>query len=198
LIDTLLYATTGIAVVGALSAWACTRNQAARLRDLQDRIDDALAAMAQPAEIVAEPSTVHLPSVSEDVHKQLLESIRTHRAEFVNREIPVGHYPNASGPAATAALMAKHPLYAKTGLPNQPVASLRPDTPKPTAGCPRCGDPQIDDGQGVKRCTGCGAWDYRGRSDGGVSGRPLRKCENCGESYKLPVNAVPVCPNCGD
>lgn len=77
---------------------------------------------------------------------------------------PVGKSPDLAAPFTRGSFecghpsttpLTKHPLYAKTGLPNQPVASLRPD-------------------------------------------RSMRKCENCGGSYKRPVNAVPVCPNCGD
>lgn len=142
MIDTLLYATTGIAVVGALAAWVYNCKRAARLRDLQERIDrfdDALAEMGQTATAFdcGHPSTTPL----------VLKRPVTPDSERV-----VGKSPDLAAPFTGEA---RHPLYAKTGLPNQPVASLRPD-------------------------------------------RSMRKCENCGESYKRPVNAVPVCPNCGD
>lgn len=50
---------------------------------------------------------------------------------------------------------AKHPLYAKTGLPNQPVASLRPDAPAPPRrACFVCG--YADRGPVGQPCPNCG------------------------------------------
>jgi rubredoxin len=145
MIDTLLYATTGIAVVGALAAWVCNRHQAARLRDLQERIDrfdDALAEMGQTATAFdcGHPSTTPM----------VLKRPVTPDSERV-----VGKSPDLAAPFTGEA---RHPLYAKTGLPNQPVASLRPGTPaplRPNWNCPNCSYRSYQPRVGKPRCPIC-------------------------------------------
>lgn len=211
MIDTLLYATTGIAVVGALAAWACTRNQAARLRDLQERIDrfdDALAAMepairpAFPAATVVESPLVVKVDTS-DIYAKVADDLRTDLAKAKALGLAYGVRPEGkspdlaapykrddgraawsppptpavsswlcaacdySGPADRSATEcpkcgrpagvpeSRHPLYAKTGLPNQPVASLRPDTLKPNWACPDYSCRSYQPRAGKPRCPIC-------------------------------------------
>lgn len=149
---------TSAAGIGAAAAtWVYDRRLAKRLTDLQRDVDylkdqirghadmlvkteAAIDKLRRPI-TVESPLTVHVPDVI------LKRPVTPDSMRAVGK--PSGLWDEVFTPDPEA----KHPLYAKTGLPNQPVASLRPDTParrcsvccytghwpgsKP---CPNCGD----------------------------------------------------------
>lgn len=188
MIDTLLYATTGIAVVCSLAAWVYNRKQAARLRDLQKRID-----------LYRSVADRLLPS---DLYKKVADDIRVDAAEIGVR--PEGKSPDLAAPYAEEA---KHPLYAKTGLPNQPVASLRPD-PTP---CSKCGKPRAwtagklyGKDATLAHCNECRVSETP-KAELVYTGYPLQRelflkpnwaCPDCSYRSYQPRAGKPRCPIC--
>lgn len=147
--------------IGAAAAtWVYDRRLAKRLTDMKARIealDDLLADLEQrtrpvfPATTVVESPLVVKVGMS-DTYAKVADDIRTDLAKAKALGVAYGVRPVGKSPDLAAPLT-KHPLYAKTGLPNQPVASLRPDKP-------------------ARRCLACGF------ADRGPDGQP---CPNCGD-----------------
>ena len=144
--------------IGAAAAtWVYDRRLAKRLTDLRRDVDYLKDQIRGHADMLVQTETaiVNLKRTESllpvnDAYERFVG--RFSRGDFPRGDNPVGKSPDLAAPY-TGCPVAKHPLYAKTGLPNQPVASLRPDTP-------------------ARRCLVCGY------ADRGPDGKP---CPNCGD-----------------
>jgi hypothetical protein len=143
--------------IGAAAAtWVSDCRLAKRLTDLKARIDDFDDALAKTEAAITALRRVSNREIPKDLYAKVADDIRTDVAKTKALGVRLDgkspdlaalyQAPPAIGPVA------KHPLYAKTGLPNQPVASLRP-TPARRCSvccytgqwpgsqpCPNCGD----------------------------------------------------------
>ncbi|CAB4162181.1 hypothetical protein UFOVP786_30 [uncultured Caudovirales phage] len=123
-----------------------------RVRDvdyLKDRVRENRERLDKTATAIAALQRVANRELPKDLYAKVADDNRTDLAKAKALGIAYGVRPAGKSPDLAAsykgepyeerlAPIAKHPLYAKTGLPNQPVASLRPDTPAPNWDCPNC------------------------------------------------------------
>lgn len=165
--------------IGAAAAtWVYDRRLAKRLTDLRRDVDYLKDQIRGHADMLVKTETaiaalqrVANCELPKDLYAKVADDIRTDLAKAKALDLAYGVRPEGKSPDLAApykgepyeemlAPIAKHPLYAKTGLPNQPVASLRPDAPAPNW-----------------RCTKCGQMFYRNRAE---TPRDI-VCPNCGD-----------------
>lgn len=140
----------------AVATWVYDRRLANRLTDLRRDVEnlkgrihglDYRVFQTESAIVNLKRIESHLPA--DDVYERFVG--RLHRSPaptdphlVVDWPPPSAGRPEGKSPDLAAPYTgcpdAKHPLYAKTGLPNQPVASLRPEAPTP---CAKCGKPRV-------------------------------------------------------
>lgn len=153
--------------IGAAAAtWVYDRRLAKRLTDLRRDTENLKDQIRGHADMLVKTETaiVNLKRIESrlpvnEAYERFVG--RLSRGEFPRGDNPVGKSPDLAAPFSAVSYRdlvnpvpdAKHPLYAKTGLPNQPVASLRPEAPS-------------------RRCLVCGF------ADRGPDGKP---CPNCGD-----------------
>jgi len=126
--------------IGAAAAtWVYDRRLAKRLTDLRRdvrRLESLADAYGERLTQTDQAINKLRQPLSPDVYKLFADHV--YRGPLFPGVRPDGKSPDLAAPY-TGCPADKHPLYAKTGLPNQPVASLRPDRPAPNWRCTKCG-----------------------------------------------------------
>ena len=147
---------SAVGIGAATATWVCDRRLAKRLRGVTQDVENLLSAVHdlenrvyETDQAIGRLSAGRLgPLVAKDGTSDIYAKV----SDDVRTDLAAPFQAVSYGDLVNPVPDAKHPLYATTGLPNQPVASLRPDTP--ARRCLVCG--RADRWPGDQPCPNCG------------------------------------------